>query len=128
MVSSVALNELAAAAWTGQPVALVPTNDPMTQVGGRTSVSKTNLYRAGVNQPALAAGSDTGRAYCRNLVDIAPPRLLLDRQLLRAAPSPDPAAAPNLYAFLLQRLRSSFDLLGCAKLLHERNPIPQVGA
>ena len=128
MVSSVALNELAAAAWTGQPVALVPTNDPMTQVGGRTSVSKTNLYRAGVNQPALAPGSDTGRAYCRNLVDIAPPRLLLDRQLLRAAPSPDPAAAPNLYAFLLQRLRSSFDLLGCAKLLHERNPIPQVGA
>src|SRR2546421_6381660 len=29
-VSSVALNELAAAAWTKQPVALVPTNDPMT--------------------------------------------------------------------------------------------------
>jgi hypothetical protein len=128
MVSSVALNELAAAAWTKQPVALVPTNDPMTLVNDRSSVAKTNLYRAGVNQPALAAGTFTGRSYCRNMVATALPRLRLDRRLLRAAPSPDPAAAPNLFVFLVQRLRSSFDLLGCANLLHVRNPVPVVNA
>ena len=30
--------------------------------------------------------------------------------------------------FLVQRLRSSFDLLGCANLLHQRNPVPVVKA
>src|SRR2546421_3344073 len=128
MVSSVALNELAAVAWTKQPVALVPTNNPMTVLNDRSSVTKPNLSRAGVNQPALAAGATTGRSYCRNMVDIALPRLRLDRRLLRAGPSPDPAAAPNLYVFLVQRLRGSFDLLGCANLLKRRNPVPKVNA
>jgi hypothetical protein len=122
-VPSLALNELSAAAARNTPVALVPTNDPMTQVNGRVSVDKTNLYRAGVDQPLLDAGANTGRQYCEHLVTQAPPRLIRDRQLLQAAPSPDPAAAKNLFGFLAQRLRSSYDLLGCGALLHRRNPI-----
>jgi hypothetical protein len=122
-VPALALNELFAAARTRAPVALVPTNDPMTEVGGTVSVAKTNLYRAGVDQPALASATGVGTSYCRNLVTVAPNRLIRDRQLFRQAPSPDPAAAPTLFGFLAQRLRASYDLLGCSTLLHRRNPI-----
>ncbi len=116
-----ALNELAAAVNTKAPVALVPTNDPMTLVNDKPSVAKTNLYRAGVDQPPLAAGTDSARAYCQNLMSVAPPRLRRDRALLRAAPSPDPAM--NLFTFLRERLRSAYDLLGCAALLNHPNTV-----
>ena len=122
-VPSQALNELSAAAHTRGPAALVPTNDPMTVVDDKVSVAKTNLYRAGVNQPALAAGDDTGRQYCRRLINIAPARLFRDRRFFLRTPSPDPDAAKNLFGFLAQRLKGSFDLLGCKNLLHRRNPI-----
>jgi len=92
----------------------------MTQVNGMVSVDKTNLYRAGVNQPALAAGADTGQSYCANLIDIAPPRLALNKVVLQAAPSP---AGNSLYDFLIERLRASYDILGCATLLNLPNPI-----
>ena len=123
MVPSQALNELSAAAHTKAPAALVPTNDPMTLVNDKVSIAKTNLYRAGVNQPALNPGDDTGRQYCRRMVNIAPARLIRDRRFFQQAPSPDPAAAKNLFGFLAQRLKSSYDLLGCSDLLHRRNPI-----
>src|SRR5207247_1140459 len=110
--SALALNELYAAARPVTPSAEIPTNDPMTQVDGKASVDKSNLYRAGVDQPALAPGADTGAEYCRNLVSVAPARLQRDADLLRAAPSPDPGAAPDLLGFLTQRLRASYDLLG----------------
>ena len=116
-----ALNELQAAATQKAPIALVPTNDPMTLVDDKVSVAKTNLYRAGVGQPALAANADTGRAYCRNLATVAPSRLRRDRALFTAAASPDPAM--NLFAFLRQRLASAFDLLGCAALLGRPNTV-----
>src|SRR5947199_6946287 len=103
-VPSQALNELSAAAHTRSPAALVPTNDPMTVVNDKVSVAKTNLYRAGVDQPALAAGDDTGRQYCRRLVNIAPARLFKDRRFFLQAPSPDPDAAKNLFGFLAQPL------------------------
>jgi hypothetical protein len=122
-VPSLALNELAAAVWQAAPVALVPPNDPMTLVGTAQSVAKTNLYRAGVDQPAVNAAVDTPTAYCRNLVTIAPARLWRDRRLTIAAPSPDPAASRNLFAFLAQRLQQSFVNLGCRALLHARDPL-----
>ena len=121
--SSMALSELAAAAQQKAPVALVPTSDPMAQVDGATSVAKTNLYRAGVDQPALAAGANTGRSYCINLVRIQPMRLIKDWQFFQAAPSPDTAAAANLLGLLAQRLQAAFGLLGCDKLLHVKNPV-----
>ena len=93
----------------------------MTQVNGRSSLAKTNLYRAGVDQQELTTRGTSAAAYCRNLVAVAPPRLVRDRSFFQQAPSPDPAAAPNLFDFLTQRLHASYELLGCAKLLNRPN-------
>ncbi len=111
---SLALNELQAAATKTTPMALIPPNDPMAQVNGKPSLAKANLYRAGVNQPPLSPATDTAKNYCRNLVTVAAARLTLDRALLSASPSPDPAAAKNLFAFLQQRLKASLTDLACA--------------
>jgi hypothetical protein len=46
-------------------------------------------------------------------VTVATARLTLDRALLRDSPSPDPAAAKNLFAFLQQRLKGSLTDLAC---------------
>jgi hypothetical protein len=114
-VSSLAFNELQAAATQVGPVALIPLNNPMAQVNGKPNVAKANLYRAGVNMPPLDPAVDTAQSYCRNLATIAPTRLRLDRQFTIRAPSPDPAAANNLFTFLQQRLKASFADLGCTK-------------
>jgi hypothetical protein len=113
-VPSLALNELQAAAHQGAPVALVPANDPMSQIDGKASPAKNALYRVGVDQP-VAASSD-GAAYCRSLVAVAPGRLETDQARFTRAPSPDPAAANNLFTFLAQRLQASFQNLGCGDL------------
>ncbi|MGH3782796.1 MAG: hypothetical protein ACRDRO_19800, partial [Pseudonocardiaceae bacterium] len=110
---ALALNELQAAASQRKPVALVPPNDPMAQVNGKPSVAKTNLYRVGANQPPLNPGADTAKNYCTDLAGVALARLRLDRPLTVDAPSPDPAAAKNLFTFLQQRLKASFTGLGC---------------
>jgi hypothetical protein len=123
--SALALNELQAAAGQQAPVALVPPTDPMTQVGGATSVLKTNLYRAGVDMPPMKPGSDTGLAYCTNLAKVAPARLQLDREFTSAAASPDPGAA-TLFDFLTQRLTATWTNLGCQDLTHQG--APTVGA
>ncbi|MGH3794172.1 MAG: hypothetical protein ACRDSP_04720 [Pseudonocardiaceae bacterium] len=126
--TSLALNELQAAASEDRikPVALVPPNDPMVQVNGKMNVTKTNLYRAGVDQPLLDRGADLAQVattYCHDLVTVAPPRLALDRQFFIGARSPDPAAANSLFTFLAQRLNNSFIELGCTDLLHRGAPI-----
>jgi hypothetical protein len=110
---SLALNELFAAARQGGPAALVPTSDPMAQVNGHTSPAKTNLYRAGVDQPALPAGQ-TPHAYCAQLQQVASARLQKDASLLRPAAAPA-AGSNNLLQFLTTRLQTSFDNLGCMK-------------
>lgn len=122
-VPSLALNELAAGAGQVAPVALIPTNDPMAQVDGKTSRGKTALYRAGVGQPPLSTDPGDPAAYCRNLVAVAPGRLMLDRQRFTAAASPDPAAGTNLYTFLAQRLAASYTELGCGDLITTPNPV-----
>jgi hypothetical protein len=111
--TSLALNELQAAAFQGAPVATVPPNDPMTLIGNRPSEAKTNLYRAGVNMAPLNPAVDTSAAYCSNLATIAPTRLALDKQWTNAVPSPDPAAAATLFGFLAQRLTASWTNLRC---------------
>lgn len=122
--TSLALNELQAAAFQGAPVATVPPNDPMALVGDRPSVAKTNLYRAGVNMAPQNPAVDTGAAYCTSLATVAAARLALDKQWTAAAPSPDPAAADSLFGFLTGRLTASWGDLGCQDLVH-RGP-PQV--
>jgi hypothetical protein len=122
VVTSLALNELDAAANQVDPVALVPTNDPMTTVDSRSNVAKTNLYRVGVDQKPLARGSLTGRTYCQDMFTVGMRRISTDRSYFVKGPSPDPADA-NLFAFLADRLSGSFGNLGCGKLLGQHNPV-----
>jgi hypothetical protein len=122
-VTSLALDELQAATRQAAPIALVPSSDPMTMDGTRTSVTKTNLYRVGVDMPQINTRTETPQAYCRSLVTTGVQRTKLDARFTKAGPSPDPAAASNLFTFLAQRLQGTFDNLGCGKLLHMRNPV-----
>ncbi|WP_154676150.1 hypothetical protein [Amycolatopsis benzoatilytica] len=109
--TSLALDELQAAAHQSVPVALVPLSDPMTQIDGQQSVAKANLYRAGVDQPMVNTGTDTPEAYCANLAKTGATRLAADRQFFAQAPAP--GAGANLADFLTQRLQSSLQTLGC---------------
>jgi hypothetical protein len=122
-VTSLALDELQAAARQAAPIALVPTNDPMTMDGTRNSVTKTNLYRVGVDMPAINPRTETPQAYCKSLFTTGLQRTKLDERFTKNGPSPDPGAANNLFTFLAQRLSGSFDNLGCGKLLHTANPV-----
>src|SRR5689334_12038569 len=125
LTTSLALNELQANRFQTAPSALVPVNDPMTMANGKFSQQKTDLYRAGVGQPATTT-ADTAKAYCTDLVGVGPGRVKLDRSLTRKTKSPDPGAANNLFTFLAQRLNGSFDVLGCGPLLHRENPVTLV--
>jgi hypothetical protein len=110
MVTALPLNELQAASQQAAPQALVPLGDPMTLVNNTPNANKTNLYRMGVDQPAVGA-SDGGntRVYCRNLLNIAPQRLVTDAPLTGVANSPDAAAATTLFTFLAQRFVTTFE-------------------
>ena len=111
--TSLGLDEIQANAFQAAPSAIVPLNDPMTLVAGAFSTTKTNLYRAGVDQSNLPTG-ETPKAYCQDMDSIQTARLKLDMQKFSAAGSPDTAAATNLLTFLAQRLQASFVNLNCA--------------
>jgi hypothetical protein len=112
------LNELQAHAFQPAPVALVPLNDPMTQINGADDLLKVNAYRRGVDQPqAWSNGEADPLAYCANLRSIHPARLALDKTLLAAKPSPFPLMANTLFTFMAQRYVASYALLGCEVLL-----------
>jgi hypothetical protein len=123
--SALPLNELQAAANQKAPVALVPMNDPMVLVGNNTSTTKTNLYRAGVDQAAIgAADNGSGQTYCQNLytnpAGIA--RVFKDQAILVNGPTADAAAGNNLFTFLANRAAGAFDGLGCGNF-GLKNPI-----
>ncbi len=120
------LNELQAAAFQAQPVALVPAGDPMVLLNGNASLNKTNAYRAGVDQPlAQTLTQASTRIYCTNLLAIAPQRLLLDAHLTKVFATPDAAAANSLFTFLAQRFVTSYGAngLNCTKLLGQPDPV-----
>ncbi|MFL6052851.1 MAG: hypothetical protein ACJ72W_08045 [Actinoallomurus sp.] len=112
VVTSLAMDELQAAAHQAAPSALVPQNNPMTMVNNQMSTAKTNLYRAGVDQAPLPAGQ-TPAAYCRSMTTVQAARLQKDMQMLAAQASPMPAAANSLFTFLGMRLQQSFGNLNC---------------
>jgi hypothetical protein len=124
---SLPLDELSAAASQPAPIALVPLNDPMTLNGANQSATKTNAYRAGVDQKPIGGGGDNGDAatYCRNLFGNAAgiQRVFKDQAMFQNAPSVDAAMATNLFTFLAMRANQSFTNLGCGNLLNEANPI-----
>jgi hypothetical protein len=123
-VPGLALNELQARARQRSPMALIPAGDPMVlDVDGSTDLAKVNAYRRGVDQPEIRGlwQAETGR-YCRNMLRIAPARLLLDQASLLAGPSPV-AGASNLFTFLAQRFAASYNILGCADLVKLPDPV-----
>ncbi|HEY1271352.1 MAG TPA: hypothetical protein VGF08_05185 [Terriglobales bacterium] len=124
MVPSLPTNELQARAFQRSPVALVPAGDPMVLNNGAIDLSKLNAYRRGVDQPQVRYNwqADTAR-YCRHMFRIAPERLLLNQDLFTKAASPDPGAADSLFTFLTQRFVASYEILGCADLIHQPDPI-----
>jgi hypothetical protein len=131
MVPALPLNELQARARQGFPVALVPAGDPMVLNSGSKDLVKVNAYRRGVDQPPVAWSfqADTAR-YCRNMLRIAPARMIQDQSFLMpdaAHPtrglSPDPGVADSLFTFLAQRFVASYDILGCADLLNTPDPV-----
>ncbi|MDP9013349.1 MAG: hypothetical protein M3O41_11960 [Pseudomonadota bacterium] len=123
-VAALALNELQARRHQETPVALVPLNDPMAEIGDDASLSKVNAYRAGVDQPRVTADGDAdGARYCRQILRIAPARMTLNERALSAAASPDAAAANSLFTFLAQRLVTTYETLLCPSLIHHANPV-----
>ncbi|MGF7239037.1 MAG: hypothetical protein ACQSGP_29400 [Frankia sp.] len=121
--TSIALNELQAAAHQAAPVALVPPNDPMTTANGAESQAMVDLYRAGVGQPDAQDLQRTAVSYCRTMIATGRSRLVREQALDQKVASPQPAVASNLFTFLGLRLRTSFDSLGCGKLLGVANPV-----
>ena len=110
--TSLGLDEIQANSFQPNPAALVPLNDPMTLVNGAFSQAKTNLYRAGVDQPALPAGTSP-QAYCSDMDTIQSTRLQQDVNLLIKQATPSAGAANSLFAFVAMRLQQSFGNLNC---------------
>jgi hypothetical protein len=124
MATALPLNELQAAMYQQDPVALVPLGNPMTLVDGKENLAKTNLYRIGVDQAPGTSQTASTKTYCQNLLNLAPARLKLDMPLTVAVPSPDPAAANNLFTFLAQRFVATFEQnLNCTGLLNQPDPV-----
>jgi len=127
MVTGLPLNELQAAAHQAAPISLVPSGDPMVLVNADTSLNKVNLYRQGVDQPMVQNVNQANTTtYCKNLLAKAPARIFLDKPLTQVRPSPDPAAANNLFTFLAQRFNTTWGADGginCQGLLDMKSPI-----
>jgi hypothetical protein len=131
MVPALPLNELLARARQASPVALVPLGDPMALNKSKRDLVKVDAYRRGVDQPRAVYSfqADTAR-YCRHMLRIARARMLQDQPFLKpdaAHPtrglSPDPTVADSLFTFMAQRFVASYNILGCANLLHITDPI-----
>jgi hypothetical protein len=121
--------ELQANTYQAAPIALTPISHAMTRVNNQPSLTKTNAYRAGAGQTqATTVAQADGTIYCNNLYFVGPLRLLGNAQSFQNFGSPMPAVATNLYAFLVQRMFTSFgpDGLNCAALLNVANPITPV--
>jgi len=115
--TSQALNKLQAYSYQPHPRALVPVNDPMTEVNGAYSVEKTNLYRVGVGQFQLPSGIDpsrNARTYCTRMLRYQVASLERNQALFTGQPPADPTVGENLFTFMAARLSSSFDNLGCS--------------
>jgi hypothetical protein len=130
--STMATDELEAAADQQAPIALVPSLDEMVLVNGQMNLTKVNAYRAGVDQSPAAALMGTAATdantttYCQNLVKISPTRLNLDQANFAAHPSPDGGATANsLFTFLANRLNATLGAggLNCVGLLNIQNPV-----
>lgn len=122
MVPSQAINELQAHLLQKTPVARVPAGDPMVQFAGHSDLSKDNLYRAGMDQPAASRYTFQTAPYCREMLR-ALPKMVLDQKLETNFPPLAPAAANNTFTFLAQRFVASWQILNCEALIKIAAPI-----
>jgi hypothetical protein len=114
--TSQALDELQAARSQGAPVALIPENDEMVLVNDKFSITKTNLYRAEVGQPAVSRTNNrtsSPASYCQNMINVQAPFIAANQALLTGQPTPVPGTGDNLYTFMANRLGMSFTNLNC---------------
>jgi hypothetical protein len=127
LTASLPLQELQAAAHQRDPIALVPSNDPMTLDGDNPSPDKVNAFRAGVDQPKLAGAPDGDpTAYCAGIfTDPAGiQRVFRGEKLYARGKSPNPKGSTNLFTFLASRASETYKILGCGPLLgRTANPI-----
>jgi hypothetical protein len=91
---------------------------------GSVNLAKLNAYRRGVDQPEVWSywQADTAR-YCRQMLRLAPARLLLDEKLLLSKPSPLTDVANSMFTFLAQRFAASYEILSCADLVNIPDPV-----
>jgi len=122
MVPSQAVNELQAHLLQLTPVARVPGGDPMAEFAGHPDLSKDNLYRAGMDQPAANYQTFRTAPYCREMLR-ALPKMVLDQKLETNFPPIAAAAANNTFTFLAQRFVASWQLLNCQALINITPPI-----
>jgi hypothetical protein len=114
------------------PVALVPAGDEMVLVNGNPSLTKTNLYRAGADEPPAASLTGTAATdantttYCQNTISQQLPFLQTNMTLFSNQASPDGGATANsLFTFLANRLNATLGAggLNCTGLLNIQNPV-----
>jgi hypothetical protein len=98
----------------------------MALVNGQPNLRKLNLLRIGVDQqPVESLAQASTVDYCLNYLNVGAPRLFFNAPLFKNAPSPDPAAANNLFTFMAQRFNMTWgaDGLNCQGLLKQPSPI-----
>jgi hypothetical protein len=124
-VPGLALNELQARKYQRFPVARIPASDPMAlDASGSIDLAKVNAYRRGVDQAEVQHlwQADPAR-YCRQMLRVAPTRLLLDQDLLISSPSPVADEANSMFTFLAQRFVASYNILRCTSLTNLPDPV-----
>ncbi|TPX36428.1 hypothetical protein SeLEV6574_g08053 [Synchytrium endobioticum] len=127
--SSLALQEIQARKYQNNPIALVPSFDPMVTIDGALSRQKMNLYRANVFQPQDRTRSlrKYNRFYCEHMLAETAHSILEDKPYTQKFISPSNAVAVNLFTFLIQRFAAAFGQeLNCTGLLNIDPPIVPV--
>jgi len=128
-VPAVPLNELHAAKWQANPIALIPLGDPMCVVTNGPNLKKVNAYRQAVGQPVAPTNKDANTVdFCFGLYLTFPLRLLKLTPFLVNGASPDPMTANNLFNFLGFRFVKAFgiDNLNCFDLLRIPAALPPI--
>lgn len=104
-----ATDELQAAAYQQNPIALIPLGDPMV---GPNNLDMVNAYRVSIDQNRANSPVDASTlTYCKNLKAIAPGFLSLHAGDFTGKVSPAPGV--DLNTFIQERYQASLQILGC---------------
>jgi hypothetical protein len=104
-----------------------------------SAFARTNQYRAAVNQPLAVyastvtpdgtAGDASVQTFCKKMFtrtavgDNSPADLLFNKDLSAFNQASNGPGGGNLFQFLGNRFAASYDLLGCAAVFGEANPV-----